>query len=182
MTTAGPNFPDSGASQGTGVSWSTPGNVSADDGSTAVTSVALASGSTLSAELYASDYDFAIPSGATIDGITVVIEGSRPTGGVDDSGGVWVTKDGTVTGADLQNGTDWTSTPTARTYGGATSLWSQSWTDSEINATTFGVITKCRRVAPGGSPIPAIDYITVTVDYTEAAGGSAVASVIMVGV
>lgn len=178
MASQGPNFPDSGTSTGTGVAWTNPGNITADDGTNTTTS--LTSGGVTSAELYASDFDFTIPVGATIDGIEFVIERSNSAGssGIDDGGGaegsadgVYATKDGTyAVGSQLGTGTNWTSTPTAETYGGAAELWGQSWAYTDINATTFGFMMKCRRVAPGGSPVGNVDYVTAKVYYTEVAG------------
>src|SRR5687767_8406775 len=71
--TSGPNYP--GAASGSG--WGTPANIGADDTSYATYTIASSGTST---PINASNYGFSIPSGSTIDGITVVISRASSAG------------------------------------------------------------------------------------------------------
>ena len=89
-----------------------------------------------------------IPSGATINGITVSIErynSSTPgdfTLTINDNA-VYLTKDGsTVVGSNKSTGATWQSSDnnTPVSFGGVSDLWGTTWTAAEINASTFGVM------------------------------------------
>ena len=70
---------------------------------------------------------------------------------------------------------DWSDTETVRSYGGASDLWGETWTYSQINASTFGVAISVSGPANSGEGANAdIDHIAITVHYTTA-GGSSVA-------
>ncbi|MBL7933276.1 MAG: T9SS type A sorting domain-containing protein [Bacteroidia bacterium] len=50
-------------------------------------------------------------------------------------------KGGAITGSDFaQTTAAWPTTDTYTTYGGPTNLWGTTWTDSDINSTTFGAV------------------------------------------
>jgi hypothetical protein len=121
--------------------------------------------------LRVTDFDFAIPSGATIDGIEVSVERSR-TGGTagNNDHTIQLTKDGTSrVGSNKAVAGSWPlTTDGVAAYGGAADLWGTTWTDSEINASTFGVHVRGQNGASGG-PTLRVDHVTITVTYTESA-------------
>jgi len=114
-------------------------------------------------------YGFAIPAGATIDGI--VVEVAR---GV--SGGSATTASAILYKASSQVGTAKTSGEFgSATFGTSTDLWGTSWTAAEINASGFGFGVQ----ATGGSNGTTVTMsgARITVHYTEAGGGSDSATV-----
>ncbi len=91
--------------------------------------------------------DSNIPTGATIEGITIYIDryNSFTGDGVvtisDDA--IYLTKNGTDTvGDNKSTGATWASTDTDTyiSYGGVSDLWGTSWTASEINDDNFGIM------------------------------------------
>ena len=171
MATAGPNSPGtvvSDASIGT-VAWATPSNATASENTR---TTATLGASAVSQYLKATNFGFAIPSGATIDGIQAEVEHSMSTltGGVRASdSSVKLVQGGVIGGTDLATNVTLASTTDAyKSYGGATSLWGRSWAYTDINATDFGVATSYTANTIGGTP--RVDHIRITVYYT--AGGA----------
>jgi len=119
--------------------WSNPDNAKANDGSYA--SYGIAYGPEYSHYLKATNFGFSIPSGATIDGIKVEIEGKTDADTAGNDYRVSIVKsDGTVGTTNKGNNTMLESSDTYRTYGGATDLWGETWSDTDINDTDFGVV------------------------------------------
>ncbi len=119
-----------------------------------------------------------VPSGATINGITVKFERFADTGVnetlvVVDSA-IYLTKDGTNTvGSNKSAGATWQATDNNTTvdFGSTSDLWGTTLTAAEVNASTFGVMISpsiSSSTPEVGSNIK-IDQVTITVDYT---GGS----------
>lgn len=154
--------------------WNTVGNTLtsndayADSGTTAPSS---------SHYIKATNFGFSIPSGATIDGIVVEIErktnNTANTYKAKDSR-VRIVKGGTIQTTDLADtGTIWPITDTYKTYGSSSELWGTTWTDTDINSSTFGVVISASlRGLPGKFFSYAyVDHIRITVHYTEGGGG-----------
>ena len=150
---------------GTGsVAWTNPGNITADD-----TSYATAARSNATSQyLEGTNYGFAIPSDATINGIVVTLgryESSTGSGNDVRDSVVSLIKGGTITGNNkAATTTEWpTGSPAAATYGTNSDLWGGSWTPADINASDFGVALSANstnsRTASG-------HYMQVTVTYT----------------
>ena len=146
------------------VNWTT-GNAVANDGSY---DSSLAPPAFVDSQgLKCTNFGAAVPSGATIDGVAFQIE-TNSTGAP-----TWkyvrLVKGGTV-------GTDTTedntaSLPGTDTYvasGSPTSLWGVALTDTDVNASTFGVCVSCTLPAFGSAYI---DHVQMKVYYTEATGG-----------
>ncbi len=152
--------------EGAGVAWTDPGNIGADDTSYATCTVA-AQGSTYL--LLARDFGFAIPATATIDGITVEIDrqSTGPPAPLRDAI-VRLTKDGTTLVGDnlARTGNNW---PTAKlqtvAYGGGASLWGETWTVDEINATGFGVALQAQNPNTSLERTATVDFIRVSVTW-----------------
>jgi hypothetical protein len=114
--------------------------------------------------LVANGFNFNIPSGVTINGITVSVERSSTATAKDLS--VNLTKDGsTVVGTSILNATNWPAVDQISTYGNSTNLWGTTWNNTEINSANFGVAIAAQQVT--STPNPAIDHITITVTYTD---------------
>lgn len=155
-------YAGTGASSGTGTAWANPTRIVANDNSNATSSPA-AFGST--ATLGGTQYGFAIPSYATIDGIEFTM-GIAGTGGGSIITAVHFSKDGTTL-----SGTNLAASPVSinafeqpYTFGGPTELAGQTWTPAEINASTFGTLIRC---APGVSASTfSCDYHRVTIYWS----------------
>lgn len=164
MASQGPNSVTTGATLGgAGGAWENPTRVVASDDSRTVVTIG-----TSTELLAATGPGFAIPSGATINGIVVEIE-SRESSDADSTlDEVFLTKDGTsAAGSDMLSGTQsLTTTEQYYTVGGATELWGTTWTEAEIEASTFGALIRATK----GSSNPQIDHVRITVYYTEAGG------------
>lgn len=184
MSTAGPNSTATGAndsSVGT-VDWNNPGNVAANDNTYA--GVKINSNGTTSHYLKATNAGFSIPAGATINGIVVEVKKytsvtySGDEKKIDNA--VRIVKGGTIGSTDRADGTTpWpnpTDPGTYVSYGSSSDLWGESWTPSDINASTFGfaisVKTSCSLCGLSLSDNVFIDHIRITVYYTPAATGS----------
>jgi hypothetical protein len=116
------------------------------------------------------NFGFTIPSGATIDGITVEIQ--RKSSGTQTSDFlVQLYKGGTLVGSDKASATAYTTSLVTASYGGASDLWGTTWTYSDINGSTFGVALQCQ-YGGASTRTASVDFIRVTVDYTESGGGS----------
>lgn len=150
--------------------WTSPGNAAANDAS--YTSVAL--NASTSQYLTATNCSFSIPTGATINGITVKIErrslDPSPTGCIDDSS-VRLFKAGAATGDNKAIGTPGVdcniANNTTVTYGGTSDLWGTTWTESDIENSGFGVGFSAVE-ADGENEDVQVDHITIAVEYTEA--------------
>lgn len=156
------------------VDWSGPSNASASDNSYATSGSGTDPAGITTKYLKATNFGFSIPGGATIDGILVEVEGKHVSAtGSDTTSGVKLVKaDGTF-GIGNKTGGSWTTTDTYRSFGGASDLWSNSWTPADINDADFGVgISRTLfREDAATQTVSSIDHIRITVYYTEAGGG-----------
>lgn len=175
MSSQGPNsggtFADGG--EVVGLQWTNPGNAAASDNSYA-TKICSTSGSS-SNTLQATNFGFSIPSGATINGITVEIERKSNRGSptlVDAS--VKLIKGGTVSGTDKASASTWPTADAYATYGSSSDLWGLTLTDSDVNASNFGVSLRVKQSPTGGklTATANVDHIRITVTYTGGGGGS----------
>lgn len=176
MASSGPNSPGTAAfdsSYGTGPLYN-PNNCKVQDTSYAVV-YETAGGGWSSHYLKATNFGFSIPSGATIDGITVDIRRRASSNNasyysVDDV--IKLVKGGTVVGTNKASGTNWSTTFGYYTYGSSSDLWGSSWTHSDINDSNFGMVISGYIYAYGkGYSNFEIDHVRITVNYTEGGGG-----------
>lgn len=125
--------------------------------------------------LRASSFGLAVPSGASIRGFSVRVnkEGTY-TPGIDGGPDLnWVAdaavrlvKGGVVQTADRSIVGNWPSLAEDTFYGASTDLWGASWTDTDVNATNFGVAISARLRRLGGvSTVATVHTIEVTVYY-----------------
>jgi hypothetical protein len=157
--------------------WNNPGNVASSDNVYSNVNVAAPGAAETSHYLKCTNFGFAIPSGATINGVTVAIERKALTAGtanvfVKDST-IKLVKGGTVSGANKANTvTYWPTTEGSVSYGGAADLWTLTLSDTDINGSTFGVVLSVSiRDRFGVGQVGYVDLISITIDYTVGGGG-----------
>ncbi len=81
-----------------------------------------------------------------------------------------IVKGGTIGSTDKGSATNWPTSDASVNYGGAADLWGESWSYSDINDSGFGAALAAASTG-SGTRTARIDLITITVAYTEAAGG-----------
>ncbi len=151
--------------------WSTPTNIYTNNNAYAVVSDV---SSILSDQLKATNFGFAIPAGATINGVQVNIyrfaDSNDPDLDSTQDSTVQLVKAGSATGnnkADLA--TYWPTVETLKSYGGAADLWGVALTAADVNASNFGVILVIQSATDANTPQTSnVDYIEIAVTYTEA--------------
>lgn len=163
MPTYGPNFGSSASGSGSPDTWDNPTNVFANDGTWSTCDL---EGSDQSELLEVTGFGFAVPGGDTILGIQVDIERSASVGSTVTDDTVQLVQGGAGKGSDKADlVTNWPTTDTVKTYGGAADLWGASWSPSDINLSAFGISIRC---AASAATQARIDYVTITV--TTSAG------------
>lgn len=130
-------------------------------------------------------YNFAIPTGATINGIVVDIERNALTGS--DSykdARVRLLKAAVVGTTDKANTVDsWPiNTDATASYGSSSDLWGETWTATDINSAEFGVALSVECITIGDACETfgydaRVDSMQITVHYTEASGTATTSSV-----
>lgn len=172
MSVTGWKYPGTTANVAfSGTDWSNHAYVKADDTNYASVIVDGKTGSNL---LTCTNYGFSsdILSGATINGIEAIICKYASASGKAGDGRFSITKDASIyVGNDLASVSNWpTGSPSEITYGDATNLWGSTLTQSEIVATTFGVMLYINPVTFTAY----VDYIKIRVYYTAGAAGGGI--------
>lgn len=150
------------------VAWSLPENITALDFEAAT--IISSTSSVISHYLKATNFGFTIPAGATIDGIVVewnrssLLSSSRR--GTDYRSRI--VKGGSIGATDKSVAGFWPSTPAYQSYGGASDLWGETWTYTDINDSTFGAVIAAIGESTGLRV--GIDHCRITVYYTTASG------------
>lgn len=189
MASQGPNSPGTAVSvnDSTGYDpngWSSPNNIFTENATTSDTNNIGQQNYDGSDNLKATNFGFSIPSGATIDGIIVEVKkkasSSSPLNNIQDEK-VYLVKANAVVGSNKADTvTYWPTTLTYATYGTSSDLWGTTWTDSQINASDFGVSLTADIYGNGKyTPIGYIDHIRITVYYTSGGGGPTSASALL---
>jgi hypothetical protein len=153
--------------------WFSPDNAKVDDGSyTYLGNTGTPTGYTY--YLKATNFGFAIPTGATINGVTVVInrKSSYNSTFYTTDRIVSLVKNNSVSG---DNNADtvskWPTSDGNASYGGASSLWGNTFSAEDINLETFGVVLQATMFRPSkGSVYAYVDFISITVTYSEGGG------------
>jgi hypothetical protein len=170
-TTTSPKYPTTTANTdySSGVAWTNPNNVQADDANEATCSLDMDL-SQHSDWIKCTGFGFTssdVPAGATINQIVVLV---KCTGGADQADNyiiVQMLKADTLVG-DLNQFTS-TTTPTEYNFSTLSYLWGTTWTQSDVVASTFGVSVRMEGSAlEGGVQNQYINYVKIGIDYTEA--------------
>ena len=154
------------------VAWSNPDNAKVSDDVYATVGVDFA-GET-SHYLKATNFGFAIPAGATINGILVEIETKVHTGTMNAWTNIRIVKGGTISTTTKAGGSSLTTTDayySIPSSGAPTDLWGETWTPTDINASTFGAVASQTNNG-AGFRIVSVDHIRITVYYTEVSGAT----------
>jgi len=119
--------------------------------------------------LKATNFGFAIPAGSTINGIKAEIESALDPGSVAIESAIRIVKaDGSISTTNKSIGVTVPSSDTYVVYGGASDVWGESWSSTNINDADFGVVVSYT----GTQGIVLIDHIRMTVYYTLGGGGA----------
>jgi hypothetical protein len=156
------------ASAGTDA-WTNASNATAEDG--AVASAAINTSDTQ--YLKATNFGFSIPSGATINGIVVKIKKGSTNNEVRDAA-IRIVKGGSIGSTDKSTSSRWPSTLTFHYHGAADNLWGETWTDTDINASNFGVAIRAQWDSLNSVNIndtAKVDVVQIQVYYTGGGGG-----------
>lgn len=180
MASAGPNAPGTMADDsavGT-LTWSNPDNAKTSND---LYAIATNSSTAYTHYLKATNFGFAIPAGSTINGITVSIERwgrlNTPYYYVEDSV-IKLVKAGSISGDNKSLSAKWSQTDTVATYGGVSDLWGNTLSAEDINNAAFGVVFQARILSSKDTVQAKVDFISITVTYTEGGGGASAVPVI----
>jgi hypothetical protein len=125
-----------------------------------------------------SDFAFAIPAGATINGI----EAKAEIASTNAAGTAYVRLS-----LSHDNGTNYTATQeqsvlgvtdTVKTYGGPADTWGRAWTDAEFADGTFMV--KVEGKTNNAAVYVYLDHLTIEVTYTEAGAATPFTSKVII--
>lgn len=148
--------------------WGSPTNIYANDNAYATT---IESGNTTSDRLRGTmATPFAVPAGATIDGVEVRYRRKTTASLAVTTTRVQLTNGGTLIGTQKSAAGDWEAAETLTTLGTSSDVWGATLNDTVVNSTTFGA---CINVTwfndLGGSGSAQVDQIEINVHYTAAA-------------
>ena len=161
MAADGPNNCGTAADDATvgTVAWTNPTNAQgAADNSDATCSLSIAT----SHYLKCTNFGFSMPTGATVDGVTVTFHRKGSSGSPADST-VKLVVGGSFVGNNKSAGATWPGTYEDKSFGGAADLWGATITPSDVNASNFGVGISA---TTGLIVVANVDSVSITVNYT----------------
>lgn len=174
QTSSGPANPGTAADDAStgAAAWSDVNNAKTFDGTWALATTTDITGTHY---LKLTNFGFAIPSDATVDGITVEVRkfGSSATQCFDEE--ARIVKGGSIGTTDRRLLPVWPTSPTYVTYGSSSDLWGESWTGADINSSGFGFALAAN--SSGLSQNFAVEHVRITVYYTPATSAGDVFSV-----
>ena len=159
--------------------WSNAGNITASDNSYATATFNGGLGGGGFDYLKATNFGFSIDSGATIDGIEVIIERKDAGGSITDSEIKILNGDGSagIGTSNKSGGAAWPTSDASTTFGGSSDTWSETWTPAKVNSSDFGVYIRCSSGAGFGvSDTASVDHVQITVHYTVSANNPSTSS------
>jgi hypothetical protein len=151
---------------GGSATWTNPNNITASDNTRAVIQ---GPDGFSSRDLVCSNFNFNIPLGSTINGISVGVE-RYASGQVIDTVIKLLNGDGAGGESNYNDssGATWSATDATTTFGGPTQTWGESWTAAKINSSNFGVILRCEGVTGDYAVDQAyIDHVQITVYFSS---------------
>ena len=171
MATSGPNYPGTveqiAQAPENAEAWVNASNIGADDGSAATITADTFDLGDFSNILLARNFGFALPTDATLDGIVVEIGRSASAGSARDGRVQLRAPSGAFVGDFKNTTTLYPGTEGTATYGGAADTWNAGLSMADLNSIQFGVLLSVE--ARSADTDVAVDFIRVTVHYTEAA-------------
>ena len=149
--------------------WTNPGNAATSNGSYATCADP---GEILSTDsLRATNFSFAIPSDATIDGVVAEVEKKASLDTALNffvDSGVFLIVGGAPVGNDKSIAGHWTTSDAYSVHGGAADMWGTTLTPAQVNASNFGFQIKALETSITLPVTASIDHMRITVYYTEA--------------
>lgn len=127
------------------------------------------------------NFGFAIPATATVTGIRVEIEragSSTSSAGLRDED-VRLIRSGVTAGVNKATTSTWGTSDATATYGNATTApddWGAGLTAAQVNGSTFGVRLRVRNLHTSSSRTASVDYVRITVAWTNPPASSIGAS------
>lgn len=162
MPNTGPKL----AGTGTGVGWTSPANVASP---TNYATQTIAHGAT-TAPLRGSNFGFAVPAGATINGVQVSAVAFADSNLELLFSSIQLVKSGAATGTPKSDTAKWTDFPRGYNYGSSIDLWGATLTPADVNDPTFGFEAIVRNTSTEADMASVNDYL-MTVFYTTGGGG-----------
>lgn len=154
--------------------WTNPGNIAADDGSEAQITAATYDSPDISFRIKArwNSGQFTIPTDATIDGMVVEIDRRCFAGSAADFRVQFTDNISALIGNNKASASAWPGSSTVATYGSSSDVWGTSLAAADFNGGDFRVALSVS--ATSANTDIGVDFIRLTVHYTEAAGGVSV--------
>jgi hypothetical protein len=153
------------AGSGSGVGWTSPGNITGIGYATDN----LGAGAT-SGPLVGLNFGFAIPAGSTINGVIASASAFAGQGFALEFFDIQLMLSGVVIGTAKSDTTKWRASPKVFSYGSPTDLWGATLTPTNINDPTFGFQTGVENVA-AESVLASVASYGLQVYYTFGGGG-----------
>jgi hypothetical protein len=155
--------------------WVSPEQITADDGSNAqIISV----GAVTSYYLKGTNVGLSIPAEATIDGIEVRLEGRKSNAVTQTIDRIrLVDEAGTIGTTDRSAGETFTTSDVFYPFGGASDLWEDTWSETDVEDIDFGFVLAVVKGANFAQCF--IDVFQVKVYYTEDGGPPPIISLVM---
>jgi hypothetical protein len=149
------------------IAWGSTSNALSDNDSGSTASLSTGQ---VSHYLKLTGFGFNLPSTATVVGILVEAKIAATELGthiIDNS--IKIVKGGVISGTDQKRSasTYWNTSFTWNSWGGSNNLWGTTFTYSDINASNFGVVISATTSAGGTSATAYVDYVRITVFYTD---------------
>jgi hypothetical protein len=142
---------------GTSINWANPNESLASDNAYARTTI---KSPQITKYLRDRNFQFAVPSYATITGIIVYIEKKQESGANIQDNSIRIEMNDVPVGNDYAKlGITWPTADQVFTYGGFGDMWGLSLTPSDVNNSTFGVLTAACVPAGGDSSTTYYAYI-----------------------
>lgn len=116
-------------------------------------------------QLLASNFQFEIPDGAKILGISFSIREAAGSENMIADFSVRALSNNVAVGLDRGKTKAWTTEFHPEIYGGAADLWGTTWTTDAVNATGFGVALTPLYLDTAGNERAYVDFISATVTY-----------------
>jgi hypothetical protein len=148
-----------------GIPWTTPENARTSDDTAAT--VALAAPTRASNYMVLTNFGFAIPEGATIDGVGYEVERrADELASVTDLDVRPLVLGRAVLSVQLASNEPWGNFDGAAKYGGLGANFGVSWTPARINDVGFGMSFRAWSIVDAGAPTARVDAVKATVFYT----------------
>jgi hypothetical protein len=165
----GPNNCGAGADLGGfNIGWGTPGAIATGGSATAP----LSGSATQTNYLQATNFGFAIPTGATILGIVVRYNRSATVGFEIFTNSLLLVKGGSAVGNDEAPSVTWGTSSQGEGGGSPTDLWGTTWTAADINSSNFGFRVRAQQSTTGSAVASIFAFPTITVYYSSPTGGT----------